>query len=181
VRTASLTAVAALLVASPSIAHAGSHTVDDVVGDVVTGPEISDIVTATVIYSPRRLRITLTHAFWQSVVERQRSATGASVVLPGGRSFIIGPNVTGRRSLVGTTRAYFGGGDASGVRPCSGARYRIDAPSLTTEVSVPMRCFGLSRLPQRVQVQPFHALRPVVTGQQPVIDRIEGTPWIARG
>lgn len=173
-------AIAAIGLVSPSTAQAASHTVVDEVGEIIVGPEISDVASATVVYSPKRLRIRVTHVQWQAVLRNQKAATGGRVTFPGGRSFVIMPNVNGRRSLLYRAKD-LRRIDTARPLPCTGWRHRIDKGVLRTQVSVPTRCFGFAKAPTRVKVLPFHVLKPIQQGTQPVIDPMDSTPWIRRG
>lgn len=172
-----LAAVSLLIVTAPS-AHAATVTVPDDVRDIVTGPEISDIVEARITYSAKRLSISVTHGVWLSEWQRQRAATGGLVTLGNGRTFVILPNITGRKSQLYTRRGFQNCPDGRSCSlPCKGWRYHVDQDARTTRVSVPIRCFGTT--PSRVKVRPFHVLAQY--GAESVIDPIETSPWIARG
>ncbi|MEZ5157210.1 MAG: hypothetical protein R2720_10015 [Candidatus Nanopelagicales bacterium] len=164
----------------PSVVQADSYTIADEVGDISVGPEISDITSATVDYSTKRLRIQVTHASWRWEWRRYRSATGGRVTFGKGRSFVIIPNTRGRSSQLYTLKGFrhCPPGKKCSL-PCSGWKYTIDRAGLSTGVSLPLRCFGFRKPQTRVKVRPFHVIPHV--GQQPVIDPLETTPWIARG
>jgi len=163
----------------PSAALADSATVTDEVGDIIVGPEISDITAATIDFSAKRLSISVTHASWRSQWRRYRSATGGRIRFDKGPIFVIVSNVNGRRSQLYTLKGFRNcPPNKKCVLPCKGWRYAIDEAALSTGVSVPLRCFGLAERPKRVRVRPFHVI-PLI-GQQPVVDPVAMTPWIVR-
>ncbi len=172
-----LAAVSLLIVTAP-VAHAATATVPDEVGEILPGPEISDIVEANVTYSAKRLSISVTHREWRSEWGRKRAATGGVVTFGNGRSFVIIPNMAGRRSLLYARKDFGNCQDGTSCAlPCDGWRYRVDQEARTTQVSVPVRCFG-TRSP-RVKVRALHAVPQY--GQQPVVDPIDTSPWVAKG
>jgi hypothetical protein len=175
-----LIAFAGLALAAPAAAHADSATVADTVGDIQPGPEISDITGATVSYSAGRLRITVTHSSWAWQLGRYRAATGGRITFGNGRTYVITPNMNGRRSLLFTLNGLLRCPEGKTCAlPCRGWRHWSDPEGLTTGVRVPTTCFGRERLPDRVKVMPLHVIP--VQGKQPVVDPVSSTPWIARG
>ena len=173
-----LLAAVCLLIATAAGAHAATVTVPDETGDIISGPEISDIVEANVAFSPKRLSISVTHGDWRWEWGRKRAATGGVVTFGNGRSFVIIPNMTARRSLL-YTRKDFGNcqNGTSCALPCDGWRYQVDQQARTTQVSVPVRCFGTRSA--RVKVRALHMVPQY--GQQTVVDPVATSPWIARG
>ncbi len=172
--------VALALAAMPTAAFAGTATVTDDVGEINSGPEISDIRSATVTYGRKRITIRMTHVAWSWYVGHSRAATGGRITFRKRGSFVILPNANGRRALLYRKKAFLNCPDGkSCTLPCTGWRYDVDAAALTTSVSVPVRCFGFARSPSRVKVLPVHVMP--VEGQQPVVDPLDSTGWITRG
>ncbi len=172
-----LTAVVLLIVTAPA-ASGATVTIPDDVGDIIVGPEISDIVEAHVTYSAKRLTVSVTHRDWRWEWGHKRAATGGLVTFGNGRSFVIVPNNTGRRSQLYTRKGLRNCPDGQSCKlPCDGWRYQVDEDARTTAVSVPVRCFGTRSA--RVKVRPFHVIP--ITGQQPVVDPVSTSPLIARG
>ncbi|MBK6762250.1 MAG: hypothetical protein IPG68_02740 [Micrococcales bacterium] len=98
-----LAAVVLLIVTAPA-ASGATVTIPDDVGDIIVGPEISDIVEAHVTYSAKRLTVSVTHRDWRWEWGHKRAATGGLVTFGNGRSFVIVPNNTGRRSQLYTRK-----------------------------------------------------------------------------
>lgn len=171
-----LAAVPLVILAAPA-ANAATVTIPDEVGDIYSGPEISDIVEAQVRYSAKRLSISVTHSDWLWNWGRQKAGTGGVVTFGNGRSFVIVPNITGRRSVLYTQKGFQNCPDGrSCALPCKGWRYWVDKDARTTGVRLPVRCFGTTS--SRVKAKPFHIVAQ--NGSQPVIDPIATSPWIAR-
>ena len=181
-RFAIITGVAAVM-SLPSAAHADSLTVTDERGDIFPGPEISDIVSATVAYGKRRITIGVEHATWNTQWNRQRAATGGKLTFSKGGTYIVQPNAGARGSVLSTMKQFracvAGRGTGTPCRTirCSGWSYSVDRANRRTSVSIPVRCFPKSS--GKVKVMPFHQ---IVSYDSPsVIDPIATTPWIRRG
>lgn len=179
VRLAALAGVAAML-SLPGAAMADSATVTDERGDIFPGPEISDIVAATVTYDRARITIAVEHSSWNSQWQRQRAATGGKLTFSNGRTYVVMADPRARGSHLSTMkqfRACVSGAASCRTIPCTGWSYSIDRAQLRTAVRIPVRCFPKSS--GKVKVMPFHQI--VNLGSPSVIDPITTTPWIRRG
>ena len=169
-----------VLAAVPNVASAESATVTDEVGEIYSGPDISDISSATVTVSAKRLTIRMTHVDWSWEVRNKRSATGGLITFEKGRTFLIVPNINGRRSFIVPQKYLFDCPDGKSCElPCTGWRYEKDAGARTTSVSVPLRCFGAAKGSARVKVEPIHLIPTY--GGEPVYDPMPSTDGLSRG
>ena len=170
----------------PTSAYAGSETVLDKQLDVIPGWEISDIIAATVTYGTSRITIEVEHSEWIQNWKRQPAATGGRLTFSNGRTYIITPGASGRKSVLATLKQFRhcvaqpkGGpwGEPCRSLKCSGWTYAIDKANGRTAVSVPVRCFPSASA--KVKVLPIHMITDY--SGEGVIDPIDSTGWIKRG
>ncbi len=124
----------------PTSAYAGSETVLDKQLDVIPGWEISDIIAATVTYGTSRITIEVEHSEWIQNWKRQPAATGGRLTFSNGRTYVITPGASGRKSVLATLKQFRhcvaqpkGGpwGEPCRTLKCSGWTYAIDKANLS--------------------------------------------------